>query len=286
MANPIKRGQAGGQVSDFGSSQSAAAFVSLITPYGLKLQQVITSTGSVTIPADINFVYAICVGGGGSGIFNAYGGGAGGITWGWTIADNSCIIGAGGPAGFGTAGGYTKYGHLMAGGGGGNDGGFLGGASGFGRTPSTNYWGVQYYGGSTGSSTSTITQPTSGSNGVSGGGGGYIGASGTGRVRSGSGGSGLAGGGGSGIYTSINSSIGGGNGGNGFNIQTGQITLGGVGGMLGSQGSGGGGGGTAGDGSSPGSGTTGGNGGLGGGGGGGGINSGGAGGNGILYLYY
>ena len=36
-------------------------------PYGLKLQQTITSSGSVTIPSNIKRVYAICIGGGGSG---------------------------------------------------------------------------------------------------------------------------------------------------------------------------------------------------------------------------
>jgi hypothetical protein len=37
------------------------------TPYGLKLQQTITSSGSVTVPPNIKRVYAICVGGGGGG---------------------------------------------------------------------------------------------------------------------------------------------------------------------------------------------------------------------------
>lgn len=36
-------------------------------PLGLKLQQTITSSGSVTIPSNIKKVFAICVGGGGSG---------------------------------------------------------------------------------------------------------------------------------------------------------------------------------------------------------------------------
>ena len=40
------------------------------TPYGLKLQQTITATGttSVTIPTGINRVYAIVIGGGGGGV--------------------------------------------------------------------------------------------------------------------------------------------------------------------------------------------------------------------------
>ena len=288
MANPIKRGQAGAQVSDFGSSTSAGSFVSSITPYGLKLQQVITSTGSVTIPAGINFVYAICVGGGGAGVFNGYGGGAGGITWGWTIASPSCIVAAGATAGT-SFGGYTRYGHLIAGGGGGNNGGYLGGASGFNGSGSTNYWGVQYYGGFPGSNNTTVTQPTNGTNGVSGGGGGWVGTSGSGKVKAGNGGNGLAGGGGSAMFTTVSGHIGGGNGGNGYNIQTGQITTGGLGGIWSSntnQGSGGGGAGTAGNGSSAGTGSVGGNGGLGGGAGGGGVLQAGTGGAGILYLYY
>ena len=288
MANPIKRGQSGGQVSDFGSSQSAASFVSSITPYGLKLQQVITSTGSVTIPAGINFVYAICVGGGGAGVFNGYGGGAGGITWGWTIASPLCIVAAGATPGT-SFGGYTRYGHLIAGGGGGNNGGYLGGASGFNASGSTNYWGVQSYGGSPGSSPNAPGQPTSGTDGVSGGGGGWVNTSGAGRIKGGNGGNGLAGGGGSAMFSSVVGTIGGGNGGNGYNIQTGQITLGGTGGIWSlnsTQGAGGGGAGTAGNGGSSGTGSVGGNGGLGGGAGGGGTIQAGVGGAGILYLYY
>jgi len=279
MANPIKRGQAGGQVSDFGSSQSAAAFVSSITPYGLKLQQVITSTGSVTIPTGINFVYAICVGGGTGGTFNYWGGGAGGITWGWTIASPSCIIGAGGL--IGSVGGYTRYGHLIAG------ANSLGGGGYFGGNGSTNYWGVANYGGSGGANISISAQPESGRGGVSGGGGGTTSAAQTSRIKGGSGGSGLAGGGGSALYAGGTTGAGGGNGGNGFNIQTGQITLGGLGSFYNGnvQGSGGGGGGTAGSGTNA-SANNGGYGGLGGGGGGGGATQGGAGGAGILYLYY
>ena len=54
------------------------------SPYGLKLQQTITATGtsSVTIPSNIKRVYAIVIGGGGSGgssrvIQNSGGGGGG-----------------------------------------------------------------------------------------------------------------------------------------------------------------------------------------------------------------
>ena len=37
------------------------------TPYGLTLQQTITSSGSVTIPSNVKRVYAVCIGGGGGG---------------------------------------------------------------------------------------------------------------------------------------------------------------------------------------------------------------------------
>jgi len=50
------------------------------TPYGLKLQQTISATGtsSVTIPTGINRVYAIVIGGGGAGSTQTTGGGGGG----------------------------------------------------------------------------------------------------------------------------------------------------------------------------------------------------------------
>jgi len=47
-------------------------------PLGLKLQQTITSPGSVTIPSNIHRVYAVCIGGGGSGGSSAQAGGGGG----------------------------------------------------------------------------------------------------------------------------------------------------------------------------------------------------------------
>jgi hypothetical protein len=50
------------------------ANTSFVAPCGLRLQQVITSSGSVTIPAGINFVYAVVVGAGGSGGSTAGGG--------------------------------------------------------------------------------------------------------------------------------------------------------------------------------------------------------------------
>lgn len=119
MANPLKRGLTSGQVSDqmpMASSITPRPLTSAIVPYGLQLRQTINAgTTSVTIPAGINWVFAICVGGGGAGTALGSGGGAGGITWGWTPSCASCVVGAGGSA---SIGGFTRYGHLFAGGGG------------------------------------------------------------------------------------------------------------------------------------------------------------------------
>ena len=65
MANPIKRGESGGQVSTWANpndSFTPLAQTSLLNPYGLTLRQTITSSGSVTIPAGINWVYVVAVG--------------------------------------------------------------------------------------------------------------------------------------------------------------------------------------------------------------------------------
>ena len=97
-------------------------------PYGLKLQQIIYSSGPVTIPANIKRVYAICIGGGGGGstTIAGGGGGAGGYSAGWTYAANTCTVGAGGQGGSpfnaslllnGAPGGATIYGMVIAGGG-------------------------------------------------------------------------------------------------------------------------------------------------------------------------
>jgi hypothetical protein len=151
MANSFERGLSGSQVSQWAQNDTntPSGFTSLITPYGLKLQQIITSSGSVTIPANITFVYAICVGGGGAGIGGeGRTGGGGAVAWGWTLAFNSCIVGAGGVAGGSLGGGYTQYGNIIAGGGGaGGGGGALGGGCGainfLGNQISTaNYWGM------------------------------------------------------------------------------------------------------------------------------------------------
>ena len=98
------------------------------SPYGLKLQQTLTTSGSVTIPDNIRRVYAICIGGGGSGGSNGAGGGggAGGYSAGWTYATDTCIVGLGGGA---VTGGVTGnngkesvYGMVIGGGGGGGAG--------------------------------------------------------------------------------------------------------------------------------------------------------------------
>ena len=80
MANPIRRGEVSSQVSSWQPSsntitpsQQTSAFI----PYGLTLQQTITSSGAVTIPAGITWVYVIMTGGGG-GANSSNGAGAGG----------------------------------------------------------------------------------------------------------------------------------------------------------------------------------------------------------------
>jgi len=254
-----------------------------------------TGAITVTIPSGITFVYAIAVGGGGpAGATGAYGGGAGGVAWGWTLATTSCVVGA--PVG-GTTGNYTRYGNVIAGGGGYSTG-FLGGGGGSGAG-STNYWGIpggtvgtapaksgSGSGAASGSGSSTNgVAGGAGGDGISGGAGGLSNGAGSGTNTAGAGGSGLVGGGGGRALNSTTSNVGG-VGGNGINILTGAVTTGGTATTngSGSSGAGGGGAGIAGNGGNA-SGTTGGLGGLGGGGGGAGVtqNVGGAG---ILYLFY
>jgi hypothetical protein len=295
MASPIKRGLAGSQVSDLSPLNDEFTPLnqtSFIAPYGMRLRQTITSSGSVTIPTGIEWVYAIVVGAGG-----------GGIAWGWTIPVSTCIVGAGAAT---SEGGYSRYGHIIAGGGGrGSSIPVLGGAGGSVRPGGTNYWGIP--GGAGGSTTSTANgivgapgsgagggQSTSfaggtggnGSNGISGGGGGASSGTGSSTQTGGNGGNGLVGGGGGGVVNTTGTRTGG-NGGNGIGID-GTIYTGGTGSTgTNTNGAGGGGAGIAGNGSNA-SGQTGGAGGLGGGGGGGATTgiAGGAGGAGILYLYY
>jgi hypothetical protein len=238
----------------------------------------------ITIPNGITFVYAIAVGGGGGGSSNS-GGNAGAVSWGWTLATPSCVISA--SANVGIAGGYTRYGNIIATGGG------IATAAG-----PTNYWGIpggatgvvptrlggtgSNAGGGGGSFTNGVAGGNGGS-GISGGGGGTCVTAGAGTNTGGSGGSGLAGGGGGRGQNSTTLNIGG-NGGNGINILTGEVTLGSAGtnGGVGA-GYGGGGGGLAGKGEDV-IGSRAGDGGLGGGGSGnGGTGFGGAG---ILYLFY
>ena len=118
MSNPLSK-RPTGQVSGWNNSSSsytALAQTSFNLPYGLQLRQTITSSGAVTIPAGIPFVYVIMTGGGGGSNTTGTGGGGGGVSWGWTLANSICIVGAGGAAI--TIGGYTRYGHIIAGGGG------------------------------------------------------------------------------------------------------------------------------------------------------------------------
>lgn len=286
MASPLKRGQSGNQVTNqFPSTakHTPSDLVSTVVPYGLRLQQTITSSGSVTIPAGIEWVYVIMAGAGGAEFFS-HGGSAGEVSWGWTLAQNTCIIGAGGAV----AGGYTRYGHIIAKGGSG------------GRGADTNYYGIPA-GQSFGDTTPTDGGPGAnagdgggnstggnfggnGGNGISGGGGGRSSGATSGTSTGGNGGSGLVGGGGGlggGTTTGTRT---GGNGGNGLGID-GTVYTGGTGAsQTNANGGAGGGAGIAGNGSNA-SGANGGAGGLGGGGAGAGGNnlSGGAG---ILYIFY
>ena len=239
------------------------------------------------IPTGIEWVYAVVAGGGGRE--NSWsGGGAGGVAWGWTTASNKCIVnsGAGGWI-TGSYGGFTRYGHIMAGGGGtGANIGWLGGGAGGGSSGvsgATNMYGMP--GGVGSGATGGVVPPGvaggggsfppfTGGSGISGGGGG---SSGSLLVAAGNGGSGMAGGGGGGSQNISGVILG--RGGDGYGID-GTIYTGGAAGTAGSL-QGGGGAGIAGNGQS---GASGGAGGLGGGGAGG-VTSG-PGGNGIAYLFY
>jgi hypothetical protein len=97
----------------------------------LTLQQTITSSGAVTIPAGVTRVFAIVIGGGGGG-GGGYqmgnpggtgGGGGGGVSYGWTVPSKYAFIGAGGTGGTtgansGTMGNPSVFGSIVAGGGG------------------------------------------------------------------------------------------------------------------------------------------------------------------------
>jgi len=301
MADPNRRGKSGNPVSTGmqGDNYTPFANTHFILPYGLRLRQTINAgTTSVTIPTGISFVYAICVGSGGGAQSNgANGGGAGGVAWGWTIATSRCVVGAG--VSNPVIGNFTRYGNIIAGGGGaGGQAGQLGGAGGGQQAGSTNYWGIpggvgpsaSPAKGNTGSGAgggNVSSAPGSfsghGGDGISGGGGGgHTGTSGT--CIAGSGGTGLAGGGGARSLQSSNIRRGG-YGGRGFNILTGLATNGGIYSQgTNTSGAGGGGAGIAGNGTSA-VGNVGGSGGLGGGGAGGGATNG-TSGAGLLYLFY
>ena len=318
MSNIFRKSKAGTQVSSWQQSSNTVTpnqQTSFILPHGLTLRHTVNAgTTSVTIPSGITWVYVICVGGGGStgsSFVSCPGAGAGGIAWGWTLATSSCVVGAGGASPVypnnGNTGGYTRYGHIIAGGGAqgntassGGVAGILGsGASGgaggnqSGGDGGRNYWAIP--GGAAGASASvgnngsgggggganlSAANPSlggKGGDGISGAGGGYGG--GTTNALGGNGGSGIIGGGGGSANAGTGiTNVQGGTGGNGINILTGAVTTGatlasasGFGGYS----SGGGGGGCAGNASGV-------NGGLGGGGGG----HQGAGGDGILYIFY
>lgn len=80
----------------------------IITQYsGFKLQQTLTSSGSVTIPSGITTVFAIVIGAGG----NLY---AGGLSYGFVPASSTVTVGTGST----TTGGSSSYSTLFAAGGG------------------------------------------------------------------------------------------------------------------------------------------------------------------------
>jgi hypothetical protein len=258
-----------------------------------------TGTTDVTIPSGITFVYTICVGAGGGTLATISAGGAGGVAWGWTIATPSSVVGANSA---GAVGGFSRYGNVIAGGGGSGATAVNGpgGAGGF-SAGNTNYWGIPPGGAGTATSINgtngsgagggffgtTLSTGGNGGNGISGGGGGHASLTGSQTNTGGNGGSGLIGGGGGCAYTTTGTRTGG-SGGNGINILTGQQTTGGTGTTgTSTNGAGGGGAGIAGNGSNA-SGTTAGNGGYGGGGAGA-SGQGGAttyGGAGLIYLFY
>lgn len=285
MAAPFKRGQSSNQVTNqFPSTakHTPSDLVSTVVPHGLRLQQTILSSGSVTIPDGVTWVYVVMTGAGGGGFFG-YASRAGEVSWGWTLAQNTCIIGAGAA---GSAGGYSRYGHIIAKGGNATaasgDANYYGipGGTGFGDgvntagQPGSN-------GGRAGGASSGTATGFNGGDGISGGGGAQGSAT-TGTSTGGNGGSGLAGGGGGTGAVTTNTRIGG-NGGNGLGID-GTIYTGGTGSTgTNTNGAGGGGAGIAGNGSNAVT-ITGGTGGLGGGGAGAGGS--GIGGAGILYIFY
>ena len=275
MRELIRRGESGGQVSDWNPSSdtiTAPSQQSFFAPHGLTLQQTITSSGAVTIPAGIEWVYVVAVGGGNGGYFQS-GGKSGYVAWGWTLAQNTCIIGAGGAQ----IGGYTRYGHIISlvrnSNAAADDGADYFGRP-AGRTGVSNAAAFGVVGG--------IPASGDGPDGISGGGGaGNI----TAGVAAGKGGNGLTAGGGGSNNASSGTRIGGA-GGNAYGID-GTLYTGGAGGTNNANvGAGGGGAGIAGNGTDA-SGQTAGVGGLGGGGGGArGSDLGGVGGAGILYIWY
>jgi len=205
-----------------------------------------TGAVPVTIPAGITWVYVILAGAGGGaggGGVGSGGPGAGGVAWGWTLASSVCIIGASGSVSQ-DPGGFTRYGHIIAGGGapcapnngansavglgGGGGGSSANAGSGNGGNGATNYYALAGgagavsrdggigAGGAGGGNHAGIGTANKGGDGISGGGGGA-----SSTVGGGNGGSGLAGGAGGGRTTGNC-----GNGGNGVNVLTGETTTG------------------------------------------------------------
>jgi hypothetical protein len=176
------------------------AYLNTYSPHGLTLRQTLSSYSSgtqiATIPAGINFVYAIVVGGGGFGTAGVAGGG-GGVTAGWCYVKTSMRYWIGSSS---ITADYTQtsgFANLIAGPGGqGTSAPYYGGAGqGGNNTPTNAVSGSTSYWGNAGAVTNGIT----GVGGVAASGGGIT--SGFGQL----GGTGLSGGGGGGNITATNS---------------------------------------------------------------------------------
>lgn len=255
----------------------------------LSLQQTISSSGAVTIPSNVPFVYAVLIGGGGGGVNgtrssgSGYGGGAGGVTRGWCLVGlntSTCVVGSGGATA--APGGQTTFGLFSAAGGGYNSNYYFSGTGWFGQdrlismltfgTTSVigvpincDYWGNDITNNSLcgfGALTSNTTTGKAGKAGTFIGGGGSGSYSGGASSGGGVGGSGIFAGGASGTGGIVSS---GGGGGGGY-LAVGSNASGQNGGAGGNGGGGGGGGGAGTSTSSQG--------------------TGGAGGNGAILLYY
>lgn len=121
MANPIRRGEVSSPVSSWSPSGvqfTPLAAMSLVNPYGLQLRHTLRNgSANPIIPTGINWVWVVCIGAGCAGYQqgNYTAGGGGGVSMGWTIARAEWYVALGTTTGTALS---TKYGHIIAGGGG------------------------------------------------------------------------------------------------------------------------------------------------------------------------